>query len=240
MLNANSDSRRSLDIVLVAVGVLTAMFVVAALTRTPAASPATTVSRPVPSFAVEPAERPELLAVIGDSWTGASGTDAPRSSWPHLVVRSTGMSLEVLGKGGTGYSTDDPYGDRVPQLVSLAPDVVVVQGSINDKGPPGPTQAAATATLGALKAALPTARIFAVGPAMTPGMNVNPSDVTDSRGAVRAASASTGVTFVDPLEPAWLPLDGDLWSDPYHLNQAGHQLFADHVAAAIAPTPAAP
>jgi lysophospholipase L1-like esterase len=145
------------------------------------------------------------------------------------------MTLEVFAGAGTGYTTArDPYLGRVPAVVASAPDVVLVQGSTNDKGSREGIQLAATGVFTALREQLPAARIYAVGPAMTPGATLQ--DVTDARDGVAAAAAQVGVTFLDPLAEAWLPVDGDidLWGDEFHLNKPGHRQFAQNIVARLA------
>lgn len=216
---------------LVALALLVAVLVSAVFTRVPAGGSAGTTVDPMPSFTTEALPAPERLAVIGDSWAGAGVATVQAGTWPAEVARATGMSLEVFAEGGTGYTTRDPYLDRVAAVVASGPDVVVVQGSTNDKRSRETTNLAATAVFSQLRAQLPQARVYAVGPAATPGGMTRYA--TDARDGVAAAALANGVTFVDPLAEQWLPLDADVWADPFHLNQAGHRLFADRVSARL-------
>lgn len=149
-----------------------------------------------------------------------------------LVFDQYGWSPDgVFAQGGTGYTNpgqvadnETDYPDRVPEVVAYAPDVVLVQGSTND-GDPEDTARAATATLNALRAALPNAAIIVIGPTQNPVASTTLA--VDQ--ALGQAAQQAGVAFTDAWQ--WLdPADPSLWSeDNVHPSNAGHQALADRV-----------
>jgi len=175
-----------------------------------------------------------LVAFLGDSWTaGVGATD--RRGYVVRTAERLGWGYANLGVGGSGYSVPGPhhslFAQRIPQLVALHPDVVVVQGSLNERhSTPGRLGPAAQATLAQLTAALPPGTpVLVVGACYNPG-TADPTIDWINREVSRAATEA-GLPFVDPAAAGWLdPHDPGLWSDTIHPDDRGHQLFADALA----------
>jgi acyl-CoA thioesterase I len=164
------------------------------------------------------------VAVIGDSYAQGLRLDRPRESWPSQLDGE----VVVDGFAGSGFSrAASPcgrvsFGDRVGRALASAPDLVVVQGGLNDVDVPLEEVAeGARALLGGL-AEVPS---VVVGPPAAPRRGAAAAEV-DALLATVAAEA--GVPYVRTYDWAL-----DYLPDRLHLTPAGHQEFGDRVADAI-------
>lgn len=172
------------------------------------------------------------VTFIGDSWTEGYGATALRG-YAVLTGEQLGWRYEVLGVGGSGYDVKgrgSTFAERIDRAVSTHPDVIVVQGSLNERtSRPASLRPAARDTLERLRAAAgPDTKILVVGASYTPG---TPSATINwINGLVRDGAVAAGLTFVNPAVQEWTnPADKRIWSDPNHPNDAGYQLIADHL-----------
>src|SRR4051794_17041129 len=175
-----------------------------------------------------------FVSFIGDSWTYGTGT-TDLDGYAYRTGRVLGWTHRVLGVAGSGYvrggSGDVPFDERILPAVSGDPDVVVVQGSINENGTPSAELAAAVAdTLTRLvRAAGPDTAVVVLGASHVPGMPAR--DVDEVNDVVRAEAARQGLPFVDVAAEVWSdPADPSIWADPYHVNDVGAQQIADRLA----------
>jgi lysophospholipase L1-like esterase len=190
--------------------------------------------RPVTSAAVSPpsAARPAPPEVVflGDSWTVGSGATGGHGFAP-LAAERLGWQYDLLGIGGSGYLArggGGPYGERVDAAVALEPDLIVVQGSLNDSlADVGQLDQAAADTLSRLhEAAGDATAVLVVGAPHAPG--TAPDVIQRINAAIAAAADAAGVTFVDPARDNWTdPADPGIWADELHPNDVGHQRIAD-------------
>jgi lysophospholipase L1-like esterase len=176
------------------------------------------------------------VTFVGDSWTkGAGATE--RRGYAVLTGERLGGSYSVLGVGGSGYTRRGPgesgstFGERIDAAVATGADVIVVQGSLNERrGTLTDLEPAAVETLTRLRAeAAPDTGVLVIGASYNPGT----PDATIDRinRAIEAAADQAGIPFVDPAAERWIdPVDPGLWADPIHPNDAGHLLVAEHVA----------
>jgi hypothetical protein len=125
---------------------------------------------PLPAALALP-EDPEVL-IFGDSWTYGSAATDPAGGYAYRVGEKLGWRTTVDGGRGSGYlkpGIDGPsYGDRIAALGErgLHPDLVVLQGSINDRRQDlDGYDAAVTAAWDELAATFPEAQIVVLGPA---------------------------------------------------------------------------
>jgi lysophospholipase L1-like esterase len=175
-----------------------------------------------------------LVAFLGDSWTaGVGATD--RRGYVVRTAERLGWGYANFGVGGSGYSVPGPhhslFAERIPQLVALHPDLVVVQGSLNERhGAPGELGPAARSTLAQLRTALPPGTpVLVIGASYNPGTANSTIDRINRE--VSQGAAAAGVPFLDPAAAGWLdPHDPALWSDTIHPDDRGHQLVADALA----------
>lgn len=98
------------------------------------ASEASAVIAPAPLVLPE---KPTVL-VFGDSWTYGSAATVPTLGYAYLLADLLGGETIVDGVRGSGYlkpGLDGPtFGERIAALdPSATPDLVIIQGSINDR-----------------------------------------------------------------------------------------------------------
>jgi lysophospholipase L1-like esterase len=183
------------------------------------------------------AEETPSVTFVGDSWTVGEGATDERG----YAVRTgevLGWDYAVLGVGGSGYTRPGggtTFGMRIDRAVATGADVVVVQGSLNERASqPDLLEAAALATLARLSSEVdPGTIVLVVGASYSPG---TPDPTIDwINEAIGAAADRVGLPFVNPAEEDWTdPADETLWADPDHPNDAGYQLIADRLALHLA------
>jgi lysophospholipase L1-like esterase len=177
------------------------------------------------------AERP-TVAFVGDSWTVGVGATGMRG-YAVLTGERLAWEYHVLGVGGSGYTLPgrgSTFDQRVDRAVDTEADVIVVQGSLNERGGvPSALAPAARTTLTHLRAqASPGTEILVVGASYTPGTSRATIDRINEDIAEAAEAAE--LSFVNPARENWTdPADPTIWNDPDHPNDAGHQLIADRL-----------
>jgi lysophospholipase L1-like esterase len=209
---------------------------------TPVAPPSAAVvteTLPPPQYPTVPGATPDapFVSFIGDSWTYGSGaTDLV--GYAYLTGRQLGWAHRVLGVGGSGYVRGGrdgvPFGGRVAPAMVGNPDVVVVQGSINERETPlDQLRPAVEATLEDLRlAAGPDTTVLVVGASYVPGLDAALVDRVND--VVRAEAARRGLLFVDVAAEGWSdPADASVWADPWHVNDRGAQQVADRLAVVL-------
>jgi lysophospholipase L1-like esterase len=174
------------------------------------------------------------VTFIGDSWAVGVGATGQRG-YAVLTAEQLGWTYDVLGVSGSGYtqggSAGVTFGQRVDAAVATDPDVIVVQGSLNERNStPAALSSAALTTLERLRReADPHTKILVVGSTYAPG---TPDPTIDwINDAVGGAAAQVGLPFVDPTAEYWIDAtDPALWSDVNHPDDAGYQRVADRLA----------
>ncbi|MFC9786507.1 SGNH/GDSL hydrolase family protein [Rhodococcus sp. NPDC127528] len=172
---------------------------------------------------------PLRIAVVGDDFTAGRQN---RVVWPTLLAQRTGWSVSNFALPGAGYLADGAGGYAFTYQVDRAqgadPDFILVFGGLKDTGFPeaAPIQAGAAAAIH--KIVLGGERPLVIGPTWyeTPV----PEAVTRVSDAAQAAAKSTGVPYLDALDPPWLtpPL---MQADRAYPTDEGQSLLADRVAA---------
>jgi lysophospholipase L1-like esterase len=193
---------------------------------------AATKSATVAATTAPSAPKVRSVTFIGDSWTEGFRATALRG-YAVLTGAELGWDYRVLGVGSSGYDLPGrgaTFDQRVDRAVETHPDVIVVQGSLNEKdSTPEALAPAADETLAHLKAAASSStHILVMGASYNPG---TPNQTIDwINAAIKAAAARAGVPFVDVAAENWTdPQDASIWADVYHPNDAGYQLIADHL-----------
>lgn len=215
--------------------VITALLQGSASTPPPAAAPQ-------PSAPTEAPTAPLTVAFLGDSYTGGSGMGGVGADgWPGLLSAAEGWPFSResslwSAQGGTGYlmagDATQPLPARAATAVEAQPDVVIVAAGINDVGrfQPEAIRTAASETFSTIRAASPQTRIIAVGPFWPTTRAMSP-DLDATRDAIYAAAQDAGVTdWIDP-QP-WMA-DIEIGADNVHPTDAGHQVLADRMSAAL-------
>ncbi|MGW8484156.1 SGNH/GDSL hydrolase family protein [Microbacterium sp. NPDC055903] len=251
------SSRRSLRAIVLAIGVLLAVAAVILGVWRPwapltASLPAGASDGEIPAAAAPaPLALPEhpTVLVFGDSWTYGSAALFPTQGYAYVLADLIGAETIVNGVRGSGYlkpGIDGPsYGERIAALdASLTPDLVIVQGSINDRaqGERG-YRDAVNAAWDALTATYPEAEIVVLGPAP----HVLPVGAETARidRDLSELAAARGWWYVSPIERQWITevnyddvIDADLGRR--HPSTAGHRYLAEQLAAALDELAAAP
>lgn len=186
-------------------------------------------------------DHPTVL-VFGDSWTYGSAATTPTLGYAYLLADLLGGETIVNGVRGSGYlkpGLDGPtFGERIAALdPALAPDLVIIQGSINDRAQ-GATgyREAVTAAWDALAATYPEAAIVVLGPAphelpvgtATARIDTDLSELAGAR----------GWWYISPIAKDWITeqnyldvIDVDLGRK--HPSTEGHRYLAEKLAAAL-------
>ncbi|WP_460784822.1 SGNH/GDSL hydrolase family protein [Microbacterium tumbae] len=193
-------------------------------------------------------EHPTVL-VFGDSWTYGSAATVRTQGYAYVLADLLDGTTIVNGVRGSGYlkpGIDGPaFGERIAALdPSLDPDLVIIQGSINDReqGEEG-YRDAVDAAWDALAATYPEATIVVLGPA--------PHALPVSAGTARIdrdlseLAAARGWWYISPLARDWITeanyLDViDVEIGRRHPSTEGHRYLAEQLAAALDELAAAP
>lgn len=178
-----------------------------------------------------PAPQPLVVAFIGDSYT--EPLDGNSSYWQSTAFQMC-WQAHPFGVPGSGYTiagTDGrgPYVTRIDDVVAVKPDIVIVQGSFNDREPDIVEKAAAI-TFRSLHERVPTARVFAMGP-VTPSLPGAGPQVTRISDAVKAAADSNFTVFIDARH--FLDDSKMYDADQLHPTAQGHQVIGAALAEAI-------
>jgi lysophospholipase L1-like esterase len=183
---------------------------------------------------------------IGDSWVqgygsnGSTHADAPAGLGAYCS-ELLGSTSYVGGQSGTGYTNNagggagqTTYPNRVvPSVVPIAPDRVIVIGSVNDLGAsPSAIQAAATATFSALATNLPNTDVFVFGIQYVPA-NVGNATYNAADDAI-AAAAAAAPNVVFRSTRTWAIPAAFVTSDGVHLLNAGYKYVGSRMAQVIA------
>ena len=190
----------------------------------------TASTSPLPTYPT--AAPPRSVALLGDSYSGGSNMDSGNSSiFPALLANKLGFDAHNFSVGGSGFiapgQTNQPFCARVPAVVALQPDAVVVEGGHNDGNyPEAQVQAAAGDVLTRLHAGLPKAKIIVIGP-IWPSSDV-PQSERNLDADLKQLAAGVGARFVDPIVAGWFsgPYAKLIGSDGTHPTDAGHARIA--------------
>jgi len=193
-------------------------------------------------------DHPTVL-VFGDSWTYGSAASDPTLGYAYLLGDLLDGETIVNGVRGSGYlkpGLDGPtFGDRIAALdPTLSPDLVIIQGSINDRaqGVAGYREAV-TAAWDALAAIYPDATIVVLGPA--------PHELPVGAATARIdtdlseLAAARGWWYISPIGQDWITEQNyldviDVEVGRKHPSTEGHRYLAEKVAAALDELRAAP
>jgi len=222
-------------------GLATGLALVLALAMVLLLSPARSEA-PVPASSQRPAaapwpHRPPVIAFLGDSWTEGVGATGFQGYAPRTAAR-LGWHYLNFGIGGSGYTQPGAhhnlFAQRIAAIVASHPDVVVVEGSLNDKSStPTAEAAAAYTTLSLLHAELGRGTpIIVLGASYNPG---TPNTTIDwINAAIAGAAKRVGLPFINPAPLNWTdPRNSAVWYNSLHPNDRGHQLIASHLAPLI-------
>lgn len=163
--------------------------------------------------------------VIGDSWSVGLGQADLGQSW----VQQLSGEVHVDGFSGSGFSARASrcgrvsFHDRAPSAIATRPDLVVVEGGLNDVDQPA---TAIERGFRDLMADLAGQRVVIVGPADAPSRSRMVPRV-DALLAELSREYDVPYVRTSDLDLSYLP-------DRLHLTGSGHRAFGDAVAQRIA------
>ena len=196
----------------------------------------------------------QRMIVVGDSFGAAGGATSSFNGFPHVLADLLGIrDVWNSGVGGTGYlnngGTQTTFRGRLSDLVTAAPDVILIVGGHND-GASTPTQlqAEVTAYLAAIRAE-PTLVETPVIVSGVNGANIPLAQTQPLEDAINVAVFSMADPLIffmpDVTNPAGPYMTGtgnigaptgfgncDIYIDvdTVHPNDAGHDFFATMLA----------
>ena len=162
--------------------------------------------------------------VIGDSWSVGLGLDDLSRSWPSRLPGE----VRVAGFSGSGFSARASvcgrvsFADRAPTALGARPDLVVIEGGLNDYDQPA---SATERGFRDLMKALAGQHVVVVGPASAPARARAVPQVDDLLARLCAEYAVPYVVTSD--------LELDYLDDRLHLSEGGHEKFGDAIAQRI-------
>ena len=209
---------------------------------TPSADAPGAVAAEAPAALALPAT-PRVL-IFGDSWTYGSAASDPALGYAYVAAQTLGWDAVVDGARGSGYLKPGidggSFGERIAALDrQLRPDLVILQGSINDRrqGAEG-YRAAVEAAWDDLTSTYPDAAIVVLGPAP----QVLPVERETARidADLRDLAAARGWWYISPIAEDWITAaryadvidTSDIGRD--HPSTAGHAYLASRLVEAIA------
>jgi lysophospholipase L1-like esterase len=203
---------------------------------------------PTDTVAPPSSKRGPRLALVGDSYAvGSQGGNQRGLSYVPKMARLLGcrdftMSTAAGGTGLIAPGSYVKYQDRLGDVTRIAPDIIIIQGTLNDGAQTAAdVKAAAIAYVNAVRSALPNALVVICGTlyAATPG-----TTYTAHSAALNDAATDRGVPFINPI--GWFTGTGnntapasngnaDYYraSDGAHPSPLGHDYIANRMAGAM-------
>lgn len=184
---------------------------------------------------------PRVL-VFGDSWTYGSAASSPSLGYAYLLAKLIDGETVVDGVRGSGYQKpglDGPdYLTRIRALdAGIAPDLIIIEGSINDRGENAAAfPAAVNAAWDALAATFPQVPVVVLGPAPHE-LPVGASTARIDRDLSRLA-ATRAWWYISPVQEQWITPANyleliDVGAGRKHPSDAGHAYLAERVLEAL-------
>nr|WP_314145618.1 SGNH/GDSL hydrolase family protein [uncultured Rhodococcus sp.] len=171
------------------------------------------------------------VSFLGDSDTAGVGAGRP-AGFEALLSRMFCWAGNVSGQRGTGYTNSGAgdrgdYASRIGSITATTPDLVFVQGGLNDLDSPN-LAAAAFESMALLRAEAGDAFLLVIGPAPAPSVDI--AVLRRANDLIRDASVRNDAHFVDLLSYSWAYDPENYVSATVFLNMSGHKLLAEQVA----------
>ena len=209
---------------------------------TPAAGPDAAAAVTVAPAPLALPEHARVL-IFGDSWVYGSAATVPTLGFAYLIGENRGWDTVVDGVRGSGYLKPGidggSYAERIAALKpDLDPDLVIVEGSINDRRlPAAGYRDAVTAAWAQLEGLYPEAQIVILGPSP----QVLPIEKRTARidADLSELAAQRGWWYISPIADEWITPDNylaviDTGIGKDHPSTDGHVYLADRLDNALA------
>lgn len=176
------------------------------------------------------------IAFLGDSFVAGYGGGG--GSYVDQVGSMLGATITadgVVGSGIVNYGEGQPYGPRLAALLATDPDILVIQGSVNDLLTPSDAVATAATTLvDDAKTHRPRVSIVLVGPIYLTSETL--PALLEQRAALQIVAAAEDITYVDPT--GWITDETAptlIGADRIHPTAAGYAVIATEMAKQLQP-----
>jgi lysophospholipase L1-like esterase len=176
------------------------------------------------------------VAFLGDSFVaGYGGGGGSYVDQVGSILDATITADGVVGSGLVNYGDGLPYGPRLAALLYSNPDVLVIQGSVNDLKTSSEAVAnAATTLVDNAKLHRPKVSIALVGPIYLTSETL--PALLEQRDALEAVAADEKITYIDPagwITDATAPTL--IGPDHIHPTAAGYSVIATEMAKQLRP-----
>lgn len=207
--------------------------------------------KPIRTLVYPGISSPRVL-IVGDSYAQGTGATFESYGYARTMGRLMGWAdTWLMAMGGTGLVKDaDPtwvgrYSTRLaPDVIPADPDLVIIQGSINDDADAATVGAALTSYVTTLRASLPEVPIVVFSPLYI-GAPFASSLTTNTN--MKAAAAALDLPYVDLMAPSPFSGNGNTGApdglgnadvyrstDNVHPNNEGHQMLGRIAAGQLA------
>lgn len=168
------------------------------------------------------------VVVLGDSYTAGEKLPDRADGWVFDFAHLEGWTVFADGIGNTGFTNggfcgNQDFASRVPAILGLDADLVIVQGGLND-GEADKAEVVADADL-LLDRLQTVPEVVVVGPVRAPAREG--MEAIDA--ALSGAAARHSRQYISTL--TW---DLPMLPDQLHLTEAGHAEYAERIAAILA------
>jgi lysophospholipase L1-like esterase len=198
---------------------------------------------PSPSPTIAPLVMHEGSRVLffGDSWTRGTSAEPATKGFVYLAADALKLDATVDGVGGTGYLNKGPrssgnFGDRLARIADIDPEIIVIQGSVNDMTQPAAAlPGVIRSTIKAFKDRFPAAQLVVLGPAPNTAPGASPGIGTMDVMLANAAF-DNGASFISPWRDQWITTENvSQVIDPATMypSTAGHAVLAARLTASL-------
>lgn len=199
----------------------------------PSATPVASAAAATPVVAPVPTR----VVAIGDSIMKGFGL-SPADAWPELISATNGWSLDTLACDGAGFvqpgsslECGDTFVDVSRSAATLAPDLIIIEGSSNDFGQSNSELLSATiSALTILRTQSPNTEI--IGLSTVWSETTPPAQLADINSQVQEAVEAVGGHYLDIGQP----LSGHpelMQGDDVHPTVAGQAVLAAAIQTAV-------
>lgn len=199
----------------------------------PSATPVTSTAAATPGVAPVPTR----VVAIGDSIMKGFGL-SPADAWPELISATNGWSLDTLACDGAGFvqsgsslECGDTFVDVSRSAATLAPDLIIIEGSSNDFGQSNSELLSATiSALTILRTQFPNTEILGLSTVWSE--TTPPAQLADINSQVQEAVEAVGGHYLDIGQP----LSGHpelMQADDVHPTVAGQAVLAVAIQTAV-------